>query len=56
MLTVTQDAAQYAGIGVSKLLGGAAFSLGLFLVATSKAELFTGNCLLLIGVQSGKAS
>lgn len=56
MLTVTQDAAQYVGVGVSKLLGGAVFSLGLFLVVTSRAELFTGNCLLPIGVLSGRAS
>ena len=38
MTTVTQDAAQYVGIGISKMLG---------------AELFTGNCLMPIGVLSG---
>ena len=38
MLVVTQDAAQFAGVGISKLLGGVVFSLGLFLVLTAGAD------------------
>ncbi|MFR3451319.1 MAG: formate/nitrite transporter family protein [Collinsella sp.] len=34
---------------VSLILGGLAFCLGLFLVLVAGAELFTGNCLMLIG-------
>jgi formate transporter len=36
--------------GVSKLLGGLVFSLGLILVVVSGAELFTGNTLIVIAV------
>jgi formate/nitrite transporter len=43
---VTSDAASYLGIGVSRLLGGSVFSLGLMLVVICGAELFTGNSLL----------
>jgi formate/nitrite transporter len=43
---VTQDAAQFAGIGVARLLGGSVFSVGLMLVVVCGAELFTGNSLL----------
>jgi formate/nitrite transporter len=43
---VTQDAAVHLGIGVSRLLGGSVFSLGLMLVVICGAELFTGNSLL----------
>lgn len=56
MLVVTQDAVQVAGVGLSKLLGGLVFTLGLFLVLTAGAELFTGNCLMPIGLLSGKFS
>lgn len=56
MIVVTQDAARYAGIGVSKLLGGFVFSLGLFLVVAAGGELFTGNCLMPIGLLSRKIS
>ena len=45
-IVVTQDAAVYLGVGVSKLLGGSVFSLGLMLVVICGAELFTGNILL----------
>ena len=34
------------GLGVTRLLGGAAFSLGLILVIVAGAELFTGNNLV----------
>ncbi len=53
MTTVTQDAAQFTGVGVSKLLGGLVFALGLMLVVVGGAELFTGNCLMPIGMLSG---
>ena len=43
---VTQDAAAHLGQGVSRLLGGSVFSLGLMLVVVCGAELFTGNSLL----------
>jgi formate/nitrite transporter len=45
-LVVTTGAA--AGFGVTRLLGGVAFSLGLILVVVAGAELFTGNNLLAI--------
>lgn len=43
---VTSDAALHLGVGVSRLLGGSVFSLGLMLVVICGAELFTGNILL----------
>lgn len=43
---VTSDAATHVGIGISRLLGGSVFSLGLMLVVICGAELFTGNSLL----------
>lgn len=43
---VTQDAAGHVGVGISRLLGGSVFSLGLMLVVICGAELFTGNSLL----------
>lgn len=39
---------------VSLLLGGLAFCLGLFLVLVAGAELFTGNCLMVIGALDGR--
>lgn len=52
---VTQDLAQYAGVGLTKFLGGAAFSLGLMLVVIGGGELFTGNCLMPLGTLAGCA-
>jgi formate/nitrite transporter len=43
---VTQDVAQFAGVGVARFLGGSLFSVGLMLVVVCGAELFTGNSLL----------
>lgn len=54
MIVVTQDAAQFVGIGMSKLLGGIVFAMGLFLVVAAGGELFTGNCLMPIGLLSRK--
>lgn len=43
---VTSDATAYLGVGISRVLGGSVFSLGLMLVVICGAELFTGNSLL----------
>lgn len=39
---------------ISLVLGGLAFYLGLFLVLVAGAELFTGNCLMVIGALDGR--
>jgi formate transporter len=44
------------GFGVSRLLGGLVFSLGLILVVVAGAELFTGNNLIVMAVASGQVS
>ncbi|MDY6917158.1 MAG: formate/nitrite family transporter [Chloroflexota bacterium] len=51
---VTTDASM--GFGPTKLLGGIVFCLGLILVVLAGAELFTGNCLLVMAWYSGKVS
>ena len=51
---VTTDAG--LGFGMTRLVGGVAFCLGLILVVVAGAELFTGNCLLVMGWFSGKIS
>ena len=48
--TVTFDMASKWGIGLTKILGGAAFSVGLMLVVIAGAELFTGNNLMVSSV------
>ncbi|MBF0099311.1 MAG: formate/nitrite transporter family protein [Desulfobacterales bacterium] len=50
--TVTFDLAAKAGIGITKLLAGATFSLGLILVVIAGAELFTGNNLMISSVMT----
>ena len=50
--SVTFDLAPRAGLGIQKLVGGAAFSLGLMLVVIAGAELFTGNNLMVSSVMS----
>jgi formate/nitrite transporter len=42
------------GFGMSKLVGGLVFSLGLILVVIAGAELFTGNNLIVLAWVSGK--
>jgi len=42
------------GFGLTKLMGGLVFSLGLILVVLAGAELFTGNALMVGGRMSGK--
>ncbi len=44
------------GLGPSRLLGGAAFSLGLILVVVGGAELFTGNNLIVMAWADRKVS
>lgn len=44
----SHDLAQYVGVGLAKLIAGAAFSVGLVLVLLGGAELFTGNNLLVM--------
>jgi formate/nitrite transporter len=50
--TVTFDAASKWGIGFSKILSGATFSVGLMLVVIAGAELFTGNNLMVSSVMT----
>ena len=52
MLLVKSDAT--LGFAASSLLGGLAFSLGLFAVLVAGAELFTGNNLMFQGFLSGR--
>jgi formate/nitrite transporter len=51
---VTSDAATHLGLGISRLLGGSVFSLGLMLVVICGAELFTGNSLLAKAALQGR--
>ncbi len=44
------------GFGINKLLGGLVFCLGLVLVVVAGAELFTGNCLIVMSWISGRTS
>ncbi len=44
------------GFGPTRLLGGAAFSLGLMLVIVAGAELFTGNNLIVMAWAGGKVT
>lgn len=53
---VSQDAAQYCGLGVARLLTGSVFSVGLMLVVVCGAELFTGNSLLTVAALHGEIS
>jgi formate transporter len=50
--TVTFDAAAKLGTGLTKLVSGAVFSVGLMLVVIAGAELFTGNNLMVSSVMS----
>ncbi len=53
--TVTAGGASLP-FGVSRLLGGLAFALGLILVVVAGAELFTGNNLIVMAWASGRVS
>jgi formate/nitrite transporter len=52
MFSTVVTAGDGAPLGVSRLLGGVVFSLGLILVVVAGAELFTGNTLLVIATAS----
>ena len=54
MLVVKSDAA--LPLAATQLLGGFAFTLGLFLILAAGAELFTGNCLMVMGPLAGRFS
>jgi formate/nitrite transporter len=51
--TVTFDLAARAGTGLTRLVSGAVFSLGLMLVVIAGAELFTGNNLMVTSAMAG---
>ena len=53
---MTFDAAAKVGTGLTKLISGAAFSVGLMLVVIAGAELFTGNNLMVSSVMSKEIS
>jgi formate/nitrite transporter len=53
--TITGTSA-FLGFGLTKLIGGIVFSLGLILVVVAGAELFTGNSLMTMGWASKKIS
>jgi formate/nitrite transporter len=53
---VSQDVAPYCGMGISRLLAGSVFSIGLMLVVICGAELFTGNSLLTVAALHGEIS
>jgi len=54
--TVTAGATGVLPYGISKLIGGLAFCLGLILVVVAGAELFTGNNLIVMAWASGKVT
>ncbi len=53
---VTSDAAKYVGVGLTKVIAGGVFSVGLMLVVMAGAELFTGNNLMFMSVLDKKVS
>ena len=54
--SVTFDMPADMGIGLKKLISGAAFSIGLMLVVIAGAELFTGNTLMVSSVMTGRVT
>ena len=56
MTIVTTGATGVLSYGVTRLLGGLAFCLGLILVVIAGAELFTGNNLIIMAWAGGKVS
>jgi formate transporter len=54
--TVTAGASGVLPFGITKLLGGIVFCLGLILVVIAGAELFTGNNLIVMAWASGKVT
>ena len=56
MFCTTVTTATGLGFGLTKLLGGLTFCLGLILVVVAGAELFTGNTLIVMSWISGRVS
>ena len=54
--TVTAGATGQFSYGVTRLLGGLVFSLGLILVVVAGAELFTGNNLIIMAWANGRVT
>nr|NJM01904.1 response regulator [Desulfobacula sp.] len=54
--SVTFDFSPVLGLGLKKLVTGAAFSIGLMLVVIAGAELFTGNSLMVSSVMIGEVT
>lgn len=54
MLVVKSDSS--LPFAATQLLGGFSFTLGLFLILAAGAELFTGNCLMVMGPLAGRFS
>lgn len=54
--TITAGAADKLAFGVTRLLSGLAFCLGLILVVVAGAELFTGNNLIVMAWADGRVS
>lgn len=53
---ITNDLAGFIGDGLTRLIGGISFSLGLILVVLGGAELFTGNNMIMTGFLEKKVS
>ncbi|MCP4652710.1 MAG: formate/nitrite transporter family protein [Candidatus Omnitrophica bacterium] len=53
---VSSDLARYVGVGLTKVITGGVFSVGLMLVILAGAELFTGNNLMLMSVLDKKVA
>jgi formate/nitrite transporter len=51
---VTYDMSERLGTGMARFIAGSTFSVGLMLVVIAGAELFTGNCLMALGLAGGK--
>jgi len=49
---VKHDMSKYFGLGFANFMAGSVFTVGLMLVVIAGAELFTGNCLMVIGLLS----
>ncbi len=54
--TVTTGASEQLPYGLAKFMGGLAFCLGLILVVVAGAELFTGDCLIVMAWSSDRVS
>ena len=55
-LLVLSDGASFLGFGLSRILGGLVFSVGLILVVLAGAELFTGNSLVALSACCHRSS